>query len=300
MSPPVDPPRWLYHALPRAALPAPGAARFAPPSLAAEGFIHASYREVVAESARLYLPASADPVVLQIDPRRLDVPVEVVETPRGPMPHLHGALPVDAIRRTWELDALGAAPDAVRGTCFAFVVFAGMTLLDFVGVFDPVSRLASMGFDTEASFRVIAADRAQVWSQGGATLSVEAVRPALDEVDVLIVAGGHGTRALEKDPAVLAWLAGYPANRLLSSVCTGALLLGAAGRLQGKRATTHHREMARLQEFGVSEAGGRVVEDGQLITAGGVCSGLDLGIYLVKKLMGEEVASKIATQMEWR
>ncbi len=67
----------------------------------------------MAESARLYLPASADPVVLQIDPRRLDVPVTVVETPRGPMPHIHGAVPADAIVGTLELDELGAAPDAL-------------------------------------------------------------------------------------------------------------------------------------------------------------------------------------------
>lgn len=89
--------RWLYHL--RLAVPAdasPGE-RYAPPSLVAEGFIHASYKDAVAESGRLYFPEGAPVEVLRIDPRRLDVPVEVVATPRGEMPHIHGSIPPDAV-----------------------------------------------------------------------------------------------------------------------------------------------------------------------------------------------------------
>jgi cyclohexyl-isocyanide hydratase len=289
--------RWLYHLAPRGpALPA----RYAPPAFAAEGFIHASYQPAVAESARLHFPAGADLVVLQIDPRRLDVPVDVVETPRGPMPHLRGAVPRDAVRGLLELAEVAAAPDRVTGTRVAFVAFDGMTLLDLVGAHDPVSRLASMGFDPTTTVAIVGATGARVWASGGAALVVDEVRPPLDAYDVVVVPGGHGTRALEQDPQVIGWLSAYPENRLLASVCTGALLLGAAGRLRGRRATTHHLMTARLADFGATATEARVVDEGQLITAGGVTAAIDLGLHLVRRLEGAAVAATIARQMEVR
>jgi uncharacterized protein (DUF952 family) len=75
---------------------------YAAASLEAEGFVHASYREKVLESARLYFPANADLRILEIDPRGLDV--RVVETPRGPMPHIHQAVPRSAVRRIYLID----------------------------------------------------------------------------------------------------------------------------------------------------------------------------------------------------
>ncbi|MCU1283327.1 MAG: hypothetical protein JWM53_6873, partial [bacterium] len=106
--------------------------------MAFEGYIHCSFRDTVADSARLYFAADARLRVLQIDPRRVGCEVRVVDTPRGPMPHVHGSIPADAVRATLELAAIPAAPDQVTGTRFAFVAFEGMTLLDLVGVLDPV------------------------------------------------------------------------------------------------------------------------------------------------------------------
>jgi uncharacterized protein (DUF952 family) len=100
--------RWLYHLI---SGDAPLGDPYAPPSLAKEGFIHCSYRDAVAESARLYFPAGADLRVLQIDPTRVAAPIEEAATPRGPMPHIHGALPRHAIVATLTLDALAGAPD---------------------------------------------------------------------------------------------------------------------------------------------------------------------------------------------
>ena len=93
----TEPSRWLFHVTQAPALSFAGA-RYAPASLATEGFLHASYRDLVVESARLYFPADADLRVLVIDPRGLDVPVQVVTTPRGPMPHIHGSIPRTAYR----------------------------------------------------------------------------------------------------------------------------------------------------------------------------------------------------------
>ena len=104
--------RWLYHVLPAdVALGEP----YAPPSLVQEGYIHCSFRDAAAESARLYFPAGVPLRVLQIDPRRVRGEVRVVETPRGPMPHVHGPIPRAAIVRELPLDQLADAPDEVSG-----------------------------------------------------------------------------------------------------------------------------------------------------------------------------------------
>ena len=102
--------RWLYHALLAAD---DHGDPYAPASLAAEGFIHASFAPLVEESTRLYFPGDAALVILQIDPRRLGVPVRVVETPRGPMPHVHGPLVRSAIVRRLGRDGLACLPDLV-------------------------------------------------------------------------------------------------------------------------------------------------------------------------------------------
>ena len=282
--------RWLYHLAPRG--------QASPTHPAPDGFIHASFRDELLASARLHFPAGADLVALPIDPRRLDVRVELADTPRGPMPHIHGPVARDAVGAPIELDAIGAAPDRVTGTRFAFVVFEDLTLLDLVGALDPLSRIASMGFDPTSTVTIVSATGPRVWSQGGAALTVDEARPALDAFDVVVVPGGHGTRALEADAGALAWIAAYPHNRLLASVCTGALLLGAAGRLRGRRATTHHRELGRLAAFGATAVEARVVDAWPIVTAGGVTSALDLGLYLVRWLEGAEVAAAIARQMQ--
>jgi putative intracellular protease/amidase len=288
--------RWLYHIRPGPGSPLP--ARYAPASLASEGFLHASFQGDVIESARLYFPAGAELSVLRIDPRRLDVPVEIAATPRGPMPHIHGAVPRDAIVEELPLAAVAGAPDRVVGTRFAFVAFEGMTLLDLVGIHDPLSRLASMGFDETSTCAIVSAAGSRVWAQGGAVITVDAVRPPLEAFDVLVIPGGYGTRALENDAAVIAWLRSFPENRIVASVCTGALLLGAAGRLRGKRATTHHSAMDRLAELGAIAIKARVVDEGQVVTGGGVTCALDVGMHLVRRLAGDDVAQAIARQME--
>jgi cyclohexyl-isocyanide hydratase len=137
-----------------------------------------------------------------------------------------------------------------------------------------------------------------VWSAWGAELVAARYRPPLDAFDVLVVPGGPGTRVLQNDEAAMAYLATFPENRLTASVCTGAMLLGAAGRLRGKRATTHATMRQELARFGATPVDARVVDDGQLVTSGGVTSGIDLGLHLVRRLAGDDAHAKIAAQME--
>lgn len=297
--------RWLFHLVRPEELSWGSDGRYAPPSLSAEGFIHASHKEAVRESASLYFKAAelSRLCVLAIDPRRLDVPVELAETPRGPMPHIHGSIPVDAVRAL-DLDAVDTHEELVTGTRIVLLAFTGMTLLDLVGPLDALTRIASMGFDTTTTCEVASLTpggaRPVVWSAAGAELATARYRPALEAFDVLVVPGGPGTRALEHDAAAIAYLATFPANRLTTSVCTGALLLGAAGRLAGKRATTHHTSIAELARFGAIATNDRVVDEGQLVTAGGVTSGIELGLHVVRRLAGEEAYAAIAAQMEVR
>lgn len=100
--------RWLFHILTRQAHDAWSSSDgdYAPPSLATDGFIHTSYREQVAESAKLYFPADAELVVMRIDPHKLDVRVEEAPTPRGPMPHVFGPIPRAAIDGILSLEAV--------------------------------------------------------------------------------------------------------------------------------------------------------------------------------------------------
>ena len=188
----------------------------------------------------------------------------------------------------------------MTGTRFALVAFDGMTLLDLVGMHDPLSRISSMGFDRTAVCEIVGATGHDVWTRDGATVRVNRVRPPLDEFDVVLVAGGFSARELVHDARVVEWLAAFPRNRLFASVCTGALLLGAAGRLRGLRATTHATELDQLAAYGAKPVRERIVDEGQVVTAGGVTSALDLGIHLVRRLEGEEAARKIARQMELR
>jgi putative intracellular protease/amidase/uncharacterized protein (DUF952 family) len=279
--------RWLYHVTAGGDAPRPGP----------EGFVHCSFQGDVRETVRLHFAriSPRDLRVIRVDPRRVaDVRVE---GPRA-MPHVYGEVPADAVAETTTLEALDAAPDAVTGTRIAVVGFAGMTLLDLVGVLDPLARIATMGIDPQSAVEVVSLTP-EPWRAAGASFAAGRVRPPLDGFDVLVVAGGPETRALEQDAEAVAWLSTFPATRLAASVCTGALLLGAAGRLRGKRATTHHTALDSLARFGATVAPGRVVRDGMVVTAGGVTSGLDLGLYLVEWLYGAEARARIAARMEY-
>lgn len=301
--------RWFFHLVRPEELSWGSDGRYVPPSLAAEGFIHASHQDALRASAEMYFTPEerARLRVLAIDPRRLDTRVELADTPRGPMPHIHGSLPADAVR-VLDLDAASVHPDRVTGTRVLFLAFTGLTLLDLVGPLDALSRIASMGFDATTTCEIAAltpqlnpqGDPPAPWSACGATLTTARYRPALEDFDVLVVPGGPGARVLQHDPNIAAYLGTFPVNRLTASVCTGSLLLGAAGRLRGKRATTHHLWMSELDRYGAIPSTERVVDEGQLVTAGGVTSGIELGLHLVRRLEGEETCARIAAQMEVR
>ena len=182
----------------------------------------------------------------------------------------------------------------------AFLVFPRLTFLDFVGAYDALRRIATMSIDPEVTHRIIGTD-AEIADETGLVVKPDGVYEDLAPFDLLYVPGGLGTRALMDDARLLDYLKTWGPARPLASVCTGALLLGRAGYLRGRRATTHHRAYDLLRPLCrevVTDR--RVVDEGQVVTAGGVASSLDLGLYLVERFWGADARVRIAAQMEYR
>jgi transcriptional regulator GlxA family with amidase domain len=121
--------------------------------------------------------------------------------------------------------------------------------------------------------------------------------------DILIVPGGAGTRRELDNPALLAWIRRTGAKaELVLSVCTGALLLGAAGMLDGLDATTHHGSIALLREVAPSarvREGERFLDNGRIVVAAGVAAGIDMALHVVERLLGPELAEEAAMYMEY-
>ena len=182
----------------------------------------------------------------------------------------------------------------------AFLAFPGLTALDLIGAYDALRRVAPMKIDAEVTCRIVGT-KATVEDETGLTIVPDGVYEDLGQFDLLYVPGGSGTRALMHDRRFVSYLRGWSSRRPLVSVCTGSLLLGAAGHLNGKRATTHHLAFDLLEPLCREVVRGeRLVVDGNVITAGGVSSALDLGLYLVDWLWGEDARERIADTMEYR
>jgi len=182
----------------------------------------------------------------------------------------------------------------------ALIVFDKMTYLDFVGFYDPLTRLKSMNVMPDFEWRILS-NRPQVADDrgpAGMKMVPDGVLEPLEAYDLVYVPGGMGTRPLQHDREFVEWLRTASSAKLKVSVCTGALLLGAAGFLKGKRATTHPGALKDLEPYcGKVVTDLRVVDEGDVVTAGGVSSSIDLGLHVVQKLAGAEARSRIASQM---
>lgn len=180
----------------------------------------------------------------------------------------------------------------------AFIIYDGMTTLDFIGVYDPVTRLKTMGFLPDLKWDVCA--RFDTVTDGtGLQITPTKIGDPLHGYDMVIVPGGFGSRKLVHDPEFIGWLRTAAPCRFKVSVCTGALLLGAAEFLKGKTATTHRSAFKDLERFSSSVVDRRIVDEGDVITARGVTSSIDLGLYLCEKLAGREAKERIRQQMDY-
>jgi transcriptional regulator GlxA family with amidase domain len=181
----------------------------------------------------------------------------------------------------------------------ALIVFDRMTFLDFVGFYDAVSRLKSMDILPDFEWRILSNKSRVADDRGpaGMTMAADSAMEPLDGYNLLFVPGGRGTRSLQHDSEFVDWLKSASRAKLKISVCTGSLLLGAAGFLRGKRATTHPGALKELEPYCDTVLTDRIVDEGSVITGGGVSSSIDLGLHVVQQLAGPDARSRIAAQM---
>lgn len=180
----------------------------------------------------------------------------------------------------------------------AFIIYNNMTVLDFIGVYDPLIRLKTMGFLTDLEWEICSFTEIVI-DINGLTILPTQVGESLEGFDVLIIPGGLGSRAIVKDMNYMNWIKTGIDIPLKISVCTGSLILGAAGFLKGKKATTHPTSYNILAKYCETVEKQRIVDDGDIITARGVTSSIDLGLYLCEKFASREVKEKIKIQMDY-
>ncbi|WP_161596807.1 DJ-1/PfpI family protein [Chitinophaga vietnamensis] len=174
------------------------------------------------------------------------------------------------------------------------LLFPDLTIMDFTGPYDvfikaPCFEVLIIGEDTQL-----------IRAEGGLRLQTDISLNDCPQLDVLFIPGGKGINALLTNDAVIGFLQRQaPGVKYFTSVCTGALVLAAAGLLDGYKATTHWRSLDLLRMFGVEVVEERVVRDRNRITGGGVTAGIDFGLKLTAMVGGEELAKIIQLQLEY-
>jgi transcriptional regulator GlxA family with amidase domain len=188
------------------------------------------------------------------------------------------------------------------------VVFENVEVLDFCGPFEvfSVTRLNEerrRGEPSPFNVFLVAEAKSPVAATGGMKVLPDYDLDDCPSLDILVVPGGWGTRKEMNNERLLGWIADRSKQvEILSSVCTGALLLGKAGLLDGKRATTHWRSLDWMQELFPSttvEKQLHFVEDGTLFTSAGISAGIDMALKVVSRYCGEAIARTTAKHMEY-
>jgi cyclohexyl-isocyanide hydratase len=168
------------------------------------------------------------------------------------------------------------------------LLYEGLDQIDLTGPFEVLSRIPN------STYRIYAKSHGPVRDVKGLRLTPDATLADAPPLDVLHVPGGFGQEALMEDEEVLAWIRHQAAGACsIFSVCTGALLCGAAGLLRGRRATTHWASLHLLAYFGAIPVDRRVVVDGSCVFAAGVTAGIDGALRLAAELRGDDVAQSI-------
>jgi len=177
----------------------------------------------------------------------------------------------------------------------AILIFEKLTALDAIGPYEVLSHLPG------AELTFVAADRGEIPTDTGRLgITADASIDELTDPDVLLIPGGKGNRPLLTDDRVLDWVrTAHETTQWTTSVCTGSLVLGAAGVLEGKRATSHWAHREALREYGAEPVAERVVEDGKIMTAAGVSAGIDMALTLAARLTHEDVAKAIQLGIEY-
>jgi len=177
----------------------------------------------------------------------------------------------------------------------AFLIFDGVMALDAIGPYDVLSNIPNTTITFVGETRGLKRNQ-----RGSLGLSADRAMTEVDRADILVVPGGFGEEEVRKNPAMLEWVrAIHATTQWTTSVCTGALILGAAGVLKGLEATTHWAAREQLRSFGATPVTQRIVEQGKVITAAGVSAGIDMALHLTRRIAGDEVAQAIQVGIEY-
>jgi cyclohexyl-isocyanide hydratase len=180
------------------------------------------------------------------------------------------------------------------GDQIGMLLFPRMTQLDFTGPYEVFARLPN------TTVHIVSASLDPVKTDRGLVLAPTTTYADCPPLSVIVVPGGPGQQDLMEDETALAFLRRQAAGaRYVTSVCTGALVLGAAGLLDGYRATTHWMSLPLLKYLGAIPVEERVVIDRNRITGGGVTAGIDFGLFVAATLRGDAVAQQIQLQLEY-
>src|SRR6202795_5415153 len=176
----------------------------------------------------------------------------------------------------------------------ALPFFHGTPALDALGPYEVLSRLPG------ARVRFVAIEPGPKKTDKNLTLVADEPLSAVPHPEIIMVPGGFGTRALLTPNPLLDWIReAHATSQWTTSVRTGSLVLAAAGVLRGLQATTHWAAMDQLAAFGVTPTSRRVVEQGKIITAAGVSSGIDMALHLAARIAGEDFAQGIQLGIEY-
>lgn len=174
------------------------------------------------------------------------------------------------------------------------LIFPRLTQLDMTGPYEVLARLPN------TKVHLVAHSMSPVTTDRGMQIVPTVTFAECPQLDIVMVPGGPGQQELMEDETVLAFLRKQAAGaKYVTSVCTGSLVLGAAGLLKGRRATSHWAALEHLKPLGATPVSEKVVTDGNIITGAGVTSGIDFALAVAAKLEGEDVARQIQLQIEY-
>jgi transcriptional regulator GlxA family with amidase domain len=176
----------------------------------------------------------------------------------------------------------------------AILLFGDITVLDAVGPYEVLSRIPG------ATVTWVASTPGLKKAKGGLTLMADCSLTDVPNPQIVLVPGGSGIDEVMKDPSVIQWIrTAHETSLFTTAVCTGTLVLGAAGLLRGLKATTHWNYRQKLAEFGADVVSERVVREGKIVTAAGVSAGIDMALRLVQWIEGDRAAQAIQLGIEY-
>lgn len=186
----------------------------------------------------------------------------------------------------------------------AIFLFDDVEVLDFAGPFEVFSVTNELNGYSLFNIYTVAREKAPVQARNGLSVNPDYGMSEAPGPDFLVIPGGIGTRTVLKCRDVIDWIKASASNaEKIMSVCTGSLLLAKCGLLEGARATTHHEvyeELAALAPNTEVVRDARFVDNGKIITSGGISAGIDMSLHVIEQMHGQAVAQKTAAYMEYR